>query len=158
MRLTNKSLCASCGGDCCKRLPGCCLPEDIERLFPAESLFMSVKMALASGNFQIACWDASQALYYVRQTVLDGNQDRVLSYSWGGKCKLHTSKGCKLKFKDRPFECRILVPSKDRYCVYQKGVKSGKYESGKAWHKIKGWRKFVNTISSDRKDLKKELR
>jgi hypothetical protein len=46
----DEEVCQKCGGDCCKRMPGCAIPDDIAKLFPAETIQESVKQALMSKN------------------------------------------------------------------------------------------------------------
>lgn len=105
---TSQSQCSKCGGQCCKRIPGNCVPEDIRRLFPAETLRESVIKALKTGKFSIDWWEADKPLYYIRPSTVTG-AGKVYDGSWGGQCVFLTASGCELG-PARPFNCKMLKP------------------------------------------------
>ncbi len=134
MNYLNKETCKSCAGKCCKFMPGSCAPEDIINNFPSSSLKKSVSKALATGKYSIDCWEDSQSIYYVRPATTD-KVGKTYDFSWGGKCIFLTIKGCKLTNEKRPYQCRMLKPSKNSGCKGQN--KSGKYEMACKWRKTK---------------------
>lgn len=116
----NTAICAQCGGKCCQRLPGSCAPEDF-----AEPLFDSLIGVFSSGKYAIDWWEGDPRYdapdygdsdyidkgYYVRPAVA-GVTD-LFDPSWGGSCTFLTHRGCALPLKKRPYECRMLEPSKN---------------------------------------------
>lgn len=113
----NTKICKQCGGACCKRLPGGCLPEDFgEPLF--ENLIKAFKTGYAidwwegdpTGKDKVACG------YFVRPKIK--GVDRLYDPSWGGECIFFIEgKGCTLLPDKRPAECRMLEPKKDGNCI-----------------------------------------
>jgi hypothetical protein len=53
-------------------------------------------------------------IYYLRPATKGAKQK--FDASWGGHCVHHTKNGCKFKFENRPYECRMLEPSTDFRC------------------------------------------
>lgn len=104
----SQSQCSKCGGQCCKRIPGNCVPEDIRRLFPAETLRESVIKALKTGKFSIDWWEADKPLYYIRPSTVTG-AGKVYDGSWGGQCVFLSETGCRLG-DNRPMNCKMLKP------------------------------------------------
>ena len=109
-----KECCKECKGACCKNLPGACLPEDIERIFPAETLHDSVIKALSTKKFSIDWWEGSSNVYYIRPSTK--GKYRKFDPSWGGECVFLGKGGCKLSFIDRPHNCKILQPLPEGRC------------------------------------------
>jgi Fe-S-cluster containining protein len=107
----NKTLCAECGGVCCKALPGGTFPEDFG--MPDEA---RLQAALASGRYAIDWWEGDVTggergqTYFVRPAV-KGSEGELRDPAWGGTCTffIHGT-GCELAFSDRPYECRFLEP------------------------------------------------
>lgn len=118
----NPKACKECGGKCCNGLPGGAAPEDFGTT--KKQIEANVRKALLSGEWQLDCWEGeaefspgktAHSPHFVRPKCLDGRrEDRVFSYTWGGPCVFLTPKGCRLKPTKRPFECRMLVPPKDK--------------------------------------------
>ena len=106
--------CIKCRGRCCKQLPGSCLPNDISRLFPANSLQESVKLALNSKKYSIGWFENDTPLYYIRPATL--GKYKKFDPSWGGICILLTDNGCSLPFDLRPNDCKCIKPNKDFRC------------------------------------------
>ena len=98
------AICAECGGECCKHIPGLCHPKDFKD-FDAD-----LETALRSGDYQIDWWEGDPDIYYVRPTVVDAI-GKLFHGSWGAACTLLTDNGCRLVWSDRPFACRAIVPS-----------------------------------------------
>lgn len=121
----NKKICESCGGKCCKNIPGCCYPEDFD--FNIEL----VKKALSSGKYAVDWWEGESDEYFVRPAT-KGKEWITFDPSWGGECTFLMEEGCSLSAKDRPKECRNLEPVEgDGDCVHHGQV--GKKNSAEAW-------------------------
>ena len=109
----NKSLCSSCGGNCCKHMPGIVHPDEV----------VSINDLLDTGKYAIDWWegdpredrdDVGQS-YYIRPKT-KGSEEHLLDGSWGGECVFLTNKGCELSFNERPYDCRMLEPSSGDSC------------------------------------------
>lgn len=115
----NKTMCAACGGRCCKGLPGCCWPQDFE-LYDSNSSPEKLLAALRSGRYSIDWWeDLVIDKYWVRPKVhihpIFGDDEAPLFHGgWPTGCILLGPEGCMLSWNDRPYECRALVPHNDR--------------------------------------------
>lgn len=118
----HKGLCAACGGECCKRLPGVCHPDDFgfspERL---EDAFEKLKLLLGSRLFAVDWWEGDprdgydwetpghvSCGYFVRPATVGA--DKTFDGSWGGTCILLNMHGCALPADRRPYNCRALKP------------------------------------------------
>ena len=103
--------CASCGGACCRRLPGAFHPLQIgpvyERILPL----------LQAGTCSFDYWEGdprpdgrqvAQA-YYLRPatTAMRGTP---VDASWGGACCFLTPTGCSLSPQRRPLGCLAMNP------------------------------------------------
>lgn len=104
--------CAECGGSCCLGAPGCCLPDDIARLFPASTLHQSVELALAGGRFAIDWWEGEPCIPFMRPAT-KGKEGVSHDPSWGGNCTFLREHGCELGDQERPHQCRVLRPNAD---------------------------------------------
>ncbi len=127
----NDRLCAKCGGACCKRMPGLFIPADFglsENVEGFKKRFMKERLAvdwwegdIRYRDFRTASFTESQGnevlgqTYYVRPPVVGAS--KVFDPTWGGACAKHSKEtGCSLKFEERPYECRTLVPVEDLQC------------------------------------------
>lgn len=106
----NKEICASCGGVCCKHMPGSFFPDD----FPIEIRRDRILAGIRAGLYQIDWWEGEERAYYLRPAVT--NDNRVFSPAWRGQCSFLTEKGCPLPFDSRPRTCRELVPAHPGKC------------------------------------------
>lgn len=133
----NKEICKNCGGDCCKRSPGICIPKDIIKMFPSNSLEDSIKLALNSGNFNIDYYEPKyKNLFYIRPATLD-SRGKIIDASWGGRCVFYNMTiGCKLSDNERPYGCRILEPDKGLNCQAHLPDNYKKY-FGRIWKNTK---------------------
>lgn len=93
-------LCGPCGGACCKRGPGMCLPWDF-----AEPLRASLVEAFLSGKFRAMPYKG--VLLVSPRTVHSGAG--VIDPT-DGQCALLSATGCSLSAAQRPSQCRSLVP------------------------------------------------
>jgi len=96
------ALCVECGGQCCKKLPGCAHPEDFNNADEG-----AIRTALKSGKWVID-WCGEDDLYFLRPATVHG--EAIFDPSFGGTCVLLTPKGCSLDFDQRPRGCRMLEP------------------------------------------------
>lgn len=114
------AVCASCGGSCCKWMPGMAAPDDF---LTAESELDvgRIREMVVDGRWCFDCWDGDPRLDadevsdvpFLRPVVV-GSEGEVFERSYGGRCILHGDSGCELAFAQRPLECRGLLPDVDR--------------------------------------------
>jgi Fe-S-cluster containining protein len=112
----NKELCKKCGGKCCKDMSGMYAPSDFKEV-TIESMIKS----LNTGIYSLDWWegdprtnipeeDKLHQTYFIRPRHLRAS---IIDPSWGGICiHLHID-GCNLQYKDRPSNCRDLIPNID---------------------------------------------
>jgi Fe-S-cluster containining protein len=114
--IMKKSICAECGGKCCKKYAGSVFPSDIKGEITEEAIRNLLKSGYAVDWFE---GDPRKdkppdepdldLAYFIRPA--HKGITNIFDPSWGGECVFFTDSGCKLQFKDRPFECRALQPS-----------------------------------------------
>jgi len=132
----DRELCTACGGICCKRNPGVALPQD----YGAHPRTIANK--LITGRWIVDWWEGDptdgklepgQIAYFLRPAI-KGFIDKLRYAGWGGECTFLTDEGCELELKDRPAECRWLVPAdKIEDCLMIKKV--GKRNAAIEWLK-----------------------
>ncbi len=89
-------MCVRCGGSCCKRQSGHCLPSEFESAG-------AVRQAVVSGKYTIVLLlDENITARIVRPHYKDPER-RV-------GCVFHGAGGCELPFEARPYGCRMLKP------------------------------------------------
>ena len=140
----NHSLCAKCGGLCCKNFPGCVMPSKDNPEQQAREL-------LATGNYTVDWWEGDprkeyscpctccpdemkcdseecnawrsgylDRAYYIRPRMQ--NEQGTLNRGWGGSpCVFLTESGCKLSSDQRPDECQLLEP-REGDCIMHDGA------------------------------------
>ena len=124
----NEKICTECGGECCKKLPGICSPDDFER--SQQKIIDAIK----SGRYAIDWWEGfdennGRRGYFVRPAT-KGNEDKIYHASWGGQCTFLSSNGCTLNADERPEGCRLLEPLRDDEC---KSHGMDKLDATRAW-------------------------
>lgn len=149
----NRYACALCGGRCCQRMPGSCLPAD----FAENGIVTPENLAkhLASGFYKVDYWDGDPREgywygdpeevnqgFYIRPAAVN-DKTGIECASWGGQCVFWDSEvGCKLTYPDRPAECRALTPVKDFDCFladdYMPDGVSGKQYAALMWLPLHG--------------------
>jgi hypothetical protein len=113
----NASLCAPCGGKCCKRAPGKYVPSDFGET--RDEIIANVAAALAIGTTALDYYEAHDdrpEIYFPRPAIVGHEGERVHA-SWGGQCTHLTETGCAMPFVKRPFQCRILQPGAGSQCI-----------------------------------------
>ena len=103
----NTSLCAACGGKCCKQHAGGVSPLDL-----GKDVAWEAYMLLLTGKYCADWWESDDTMpqtYYLRPKNKN-KMDRLYDASWGGECCFLTPHGCELIFSQRPKECRSLEP------------------------------------------------
>jgi len=129
------SVCAACGGVCCKNQPGAVFPEDVG--FPEEPERL-ISM-LRSGRYAIDWWEGDidpegdlDVCYFVRPAAR-GREGQTRHASWGNDpCTFLTETGCALPFEERPRGCRMLTPGPEgKDCQPREG--STKADACRAW-------------------------
>ena len=117
--MEDRSICAACGGYCCKRVPGAALPGDFGD--GKEMIEARVSTALATGYWAIDWWDGDPRegetemgrAFFLRPSTKEDAHRRIFRGLWpseGGGCVFLRSNGCSLEHDQRPFTCRELVP------------------------------------------------
>lgn len=122
----NYLMCAKCGGSCCKMSAGLYHPKDFSEITVAHLV-----ERIRKENIAIDWWEgdvtvngktyggSSGRIHYLRP---QHKGEKKVCPSWGGICANFTQeKGCSLQEKDRPFQCRMLIPNiddKDKGCYY----------------------------------------
>lgn len=109
MKYENKSLCAACGGKCCKSGPCFFMPEDFKDL-SVEGLLKEFK---EKDYLCICLEDVPFISIRLEQwkKVID-----PLTYYRGGTCPLLTPSGCPFSYEERPTSAKLLVPSPNNDC------------------------------------------
>jgi hypothetical protein len=143
----NKIICSECGGECCKKMPGSCYPED----FGLPGDFSSLDVALNSGKYAIDWWEGDargdmeelSKTHYIRPATKD-KIGVLYDPSWGGECVFLAKDGCVLKEDKRPLGCKKLEPKKNTKCVTHDNV--NKRNAAIAWipYQEKLTRQLVN--------------
>lgn len=117
----NSRICSSCGGACCKSVPGIYAPSDFGHSH--GEILKNVALAFERGEISLDCWEGEwnggPSLHYVRPRVVQSLDKRV-DYTWGGVCMNLTPNGCSLDYEKRPMQCRELIPSEEHgySCTY----------------------------------------
>lgn len=114
----DKEICRSCGGKCCKALPGSLVPRDI-----GEVTVPALVELFNTGLYSIDWWegdpreekDEIDQAYFIRPRI-KGTR-KLFDGAWGGECIFLTDAGCKFQLKDRPSQCRTLKPTEGERCV-----------------------------------------
>lgn len=110
------SVCAKCGGACCRTVPGTFAPEDFGAP-DLDALRHGIGLALDLGA-QIDWWQGNPILdddsevrcYFVRAPI--AGERRLYSPTWGGMCGWLRPSGCVRPFDERPAACRAVVVSR----------------------------------------------
>jgi hypothetical protein len=135
-------ICAKCGGECCKTLPGITSPEDWGAPNRNE-MKRRLSAAFRSKNYAIDCWEGDPRPgksepgingLFVRPATTHA-VGKLYDYSWGGECVFLTECGCSLQSERRPFGCRTLEPVSPRERMKHGCKEHGgdKREMGIAW-------------------------
>ena len=134
----NQSICITCGGACCRRLPGAAFPEDFIR--PIKN---SVREALRSGKWVI---DMRGGNFFIRPSTKWNRKILSLSLDVDGiGCVFLSKTGCALPADVRPKTCRSLEP-KEKECILHDGA--SEWESAEAWSKYKKF--FIEIIKNEK--------
>jgi hypothetical protein len=122
------TLCAPCGGECCRTRPGVEAPE---RFLAADHPVAALAAALGSGDWVLlehlgVPWrdgtpppeaERRRIILYPRPaTLLERETGRVLTSGEPSPCVFLEPGGCRLAFAARPRMCRSLVPSATGDC------------------------------------------
>ncbi len=135
------SICKSCGGECCKRMPGSYHPADFERQY-GEKISIELLVKIFQTNIVAVDWmendprlddrnpilgeisweeyealennkpkDALDECYYLRPKRI--GIKGIQDPAWRGvPCiNWHTETGCSLSEEQRPYGCLQLIPS-----------------------------------------------
>ena len=122
----NAEICAECGGWCCKQMPGIFTPKQIGAP-NKKKLRENLLTLLKTGKYSIDWWegdprediDEINRVYFFRPATKRA-LGRVQDASWGGECALLTDSGCELSWKERPDECKYIIPISAGHCERHK--------------------------------------
>jgi hypothetical protein len=128
------TICAKCNGRCCKRCSGSYIPSDFNQVITKKF----IKSLLKTEMYAIDWWEGDakggnlNQTYYLRPRH---KNEPAICGSWGNECINFTDGiGCSLKEKDRPFQCRMLIPNVDGKCETLEIDKASKQECAIAWY------------------------
>lgn len=153
----NPSMCSTCGGLCCQRLPGIYHPEDFERIFEHKlsvdllvAIFHTGKVAVDSwvgdprydrfktGFKEVDPEDMLDQAYYLRPKGIKA-LDKLVDTSWrDNRCiNWEYGTGCTLAPENKPYQCKKLVPEispKGEYvCTFKESDKCDKQDMSILW-------------------------
>jgi len=129
----NPEICKNCGGYCCSKVAGCCLPEDFGNDIDL------VEEALRLGRFCVDWWEGDpredkfilSRAYFIRP-VGKGMEGILTDPTWGSiGCTFQAENGCELPPEQRPAGCRLLEPSENGAGCKSHG--GDKKEAALAW-------------------------
>lgn len=128
----NRTVCAACGGKCCKNYGGLCHPDDIHCDGDMDVAYKNIKQMLDSGMYSIdwleACEESKwEDVYFIRMRHVGSE---VVDPAYHGKCVNLTPTGCKLPFEERAYGCKSLIPNENRACG--EGTYT-KYDAAEDW-------------------------
>jgi len=107
----NKSFCSSCKGACCKSQSGINSPYDFGKT--RKEIKAEIVRFIKSGFYAIDYWesesDNESVTYWVRPAHKNA-LGKIIDASCGGECRLLNENGCSLKFQERPYQCKTLIP------------------------------------------------
>lgn len=109
----NPDLCTPCGGQCCKHMPGICLPQDLSPTLDETEIFVNLSDRLKTGRWVI---DDHLWSKFIRPAV-KGEVGRIRGFDQG-PCTFLSETGCELSEVERPSECKLLKPHPKKlgYC------------------------------------------
>jgi hypothetical protein len=124
----DRGICARCGGDCCKTLPGIEWPE---RFLNSPDPAAALADLLLSGQWVLATHYGIpyapenpppdeirfKKIYYPRPATVEESGKGPLALDAVGSCCLLGAEGCGLEFNDRPRLCQELVPDSSGDCL-----------------------------------------
>lgn len=116
----NHTLCAECGGECCKKV-GCTFsPQDFIRLSPEHKLTPEgILNEVKKGYITLELYDGDQ--HYVEGLIWAPRmrnkggpiiEDLIIGRRLEGECIALGENGCAFSYEDRPTEGKLLIPRK----------------------------------------------
>lgn len=112
-RVEDAALCSSCGGRCCKQLPGRFKPDDLDRYggltASVVNRLLDKGLAAITGAF-VCVFDSGMApvLMLCAQGV---GRPAIDLFRSNIRCASLLASGCTFALGERPFECAAIVPS-----------------------------------------------
>lgn len=151
----NFEICSECGGKCCLNLPGNAYPTDFgfEQMTPDE-ITSELKKMFSSQNWQIDWWEGYNSEengghqgIFIRPATKSG-QGKIYHGAWDHEgCVFHAKNKCTLPFDSRPYECKELVPRRDK-CFNQK-PEEGRHPKLLAIDAWKPYEDLVTQVASE---------
>lgn len=104
----NKSMCAECGGECCKRCGCSYFAEDLDMNFE------NLQRKISSRKISIDCLthnenfvSLKEPVYYLRVSNIN---EKPIAIGALGRCSRLTKTGCSLSYINRPSGGKLFVP------------------------------------------------
>lgn len=107
----NHSICASCGGKCCKHAPCVLLPCDIK-----DMSVNGIKEMLDTGYYSLRVQQYNFDDILITMCTRQIDMGRVRDTLLFNTCSLWTENGCPLSDGDRPTGARLLIPDPSHRC------------------------------------------
>jgi len=135
----NTSMCAKCGGECCKEQPGITLPQQWGAT--AEEMLDNLAAAFTAGRWAIDWWEGDvdpdgdlDDVYFVRPHAVGFDADTLFhGAGHNRRCTFLSNTGCTLTAETRPDGCLALIPNKPHTCEL-KNDDHAKKKYAWAWH------------------------
>jgi Fe-S-cluster containining protein len=132
--ITNYSLCATCKGKCCNRLPGIYHPDDFRRIYNQDITVDLLVTIFKTGTVALDWWEGDprsgqnqfyeegdeekeddtllDKCYYLRPKTINA-LNKLKDPAWRDNPCMNWSigRGCSLDENHRPYGCRVLVPT-----------------------------------------------
>lgn len=128
----DREICARCGGDCCRTLPGYDSPD---RMRASPDPLRYLVELLSSGEWVLSPhpWridgDEWVTVHYPRPATREEADAGSVVALGTGTCIFLTDEGCRLPFAERPTLCRALEPHPSMEC----SSPWGKRDAAIAW-------------------------
>jgi Fe-S-cluster containining protein len=108
----DEKICSTCGGQCCKNMPGIASPEQFG-VPDQNEMFDNLLKALSGGKYAVDYWEGDErapTTYYIRPRTKRHKNNYPVDPSFGGECTFLNDKGCELLHDERPETCKSLKP------------------------------------------------
>ena len=124
-----RTICAVCGGDCCRTMPGIDSPERyLAAPDPTGALFQTLASGLwvldrhyglpPGDNGEPQIMASELLLFYPRPaTLAERDTVGIMAQGGVGECVFLDTDGCRLSFSDRPRMCQALEPDTTFECT-----------------------------------------
>jgi len=121
---TNQTICGTCGGQCCKNMPGIYSAGQVRKgKFDPKTMVIDI---IHRGKR--AGWTSYRVIR--PRGIADG--DKITTHLWPpNQCMHLTDKGCALAWEDKPLQCKSLIPSEGKCTMVPSARDQQLYKSWK---------------------------